>query len=163
MLILCLYFGIGGFCILEMQKRKIEHYEKGNFNGSDAVGKEIMKDIGFTFNIFPHTRKIPSILNFILTSICFGTIGAIGAIFNVIILGKEKVDKVRNILLIPVQGALIGFIMLGFSYLLPLLITSGDVELKPIFVVIFSLIAGMYHHEFYNWVGEFFKKHDPAK
>jgi hypothetical protein len=163
--IIALYFGTGGFIILQNEQL----YEKANtleknevsYNGVVFYNKEIMnaaRQQELIIGIYPYATKIPSILSFILTAVSFGIIGAIGKLINDSIQAKTKLKDTNNLLLVPIQGGIIGIIILGISYTIPILLTNDSVSLKPVTIVILGLFGGVFYLRFYSWFTEVIDK-----
>jgi hypothetical protein len=159
-LLIALYLGTGGFIILQNEQL----YEKSftleakevieSGSGIKFANKERMEAAlqqALIQKIYPYAKSIPSALSFVLTAISFGIIGSIGKIINDVIIKKQILNEVGNLLLIPLQGGIIGLIILGVSYAIPVLLTSDAESLKPITVVFLSLFGGIFYLQFYKW------------
>lgn len=155
---LALYLGSGGFIVLENE----QGYEKALtlqkkeviYKNITFYNKEVMvaaKQQGLIFDFYPYYDRLPSVLNFIITAICFGIIGSIGKVINDSIKNETILYEKKNLLLIPCQGGIIGLIILGVSYTIPVLLTTDNVTLKPITVVFLSLFSGIFYENFYQW------------
>ncbi|WP_281226194.1 hypothetical protein [Flavobacterium aquiphilum] len=153
-----LYFGSGGFIVLDneqqyekaltLQKKEIL-YKNIRFYNKEVMESAKQQDLILDF--YPYYDRLPSALNFIITAICFGIIGSIGKIINDSIKNETLLHKKTNLLLIPCQGGIIGLIILGVSYTIPVILTSENVTLKPITVVFLSLFSGIFYENFYQW------------
>jgi hypothetical protein len=156
---LALYFGSGGFIVLENEQKyekalTLEKKEALYNNLIPFYNKEVMeaaKQQDLILKFYPYYDKLPSVLNFIITAICFGIIGSIGKIINDSIKNETILHKKTNLLLIPCQGGIIGLIILGVSYTIPVILTSDNITLKPITVVFLSLFSGIFYENFYQW------------
>lgn len=153
-----LYFGSGGFIVLENEQKheKAITLQKKEvlYNNIRFYNKEVMesaKQQDLICEFYPYYQKIPSALNFIITAICFGIIGSIGKVVNDSIKNETILYEKKNLFLIPCQGAIIGIIVLGVSYTIPVILTSENVTLKPITVVFLSLFSGIFYENFYQW------------
>ena len=165
MLIIALYFGSGGFIILENEQkyeRAIVLPEKtAKYKGIPFYNKEVMltaKEQELITKIYPYSKRIPSTLSFILTAMAFGLIGSLSKLINQCLSDKTKLSETENLFLIPFQGALIGLIILGISYTIPTFLTNESGSLKPITVVLLSLFGGIYYKNFYTWLSSLIKK-----
>lgn len=153
-LFLALYFGTGGFLILQndqtyedLKATKVTESNKQDI----VVGMQNIVDEQTAIEaIYPYILALPTVLSFLITSICFGIIGSIAKIVNDTIQSKKKITATVNLLLIPIQGGLIGIIILGISYALPVLLTNENISLKPISIVFLSLFGGVYYQNFYS-------------
>jgi hypothetical protein len=171
--IIAIYLGVGGFLILRNDQL---------FNESLALKSSPVTYDGVTFNtkeemeavqqqdlilcVFPYADRIPSVLSFLLTAISFGIIGAIGKVINDTIQGGTRLRDVKNLLLITVQGAIIGLIILGVSFTIPVVLTNEKSSLNPVTVVFLSLFGGIYYLKFFNWITNVISKvvfEDPSK
>jgi len=170
--LIALYLGTGGFIILQND----QIYIKPNVNSRDSdnlrdtvyfkkkqvISKNINYDNkevlyvaeqqGLILKIYPYADKIPSILCFILTAISFGIIGSVGKVINDSIQNKNELNNAPNLLLIPIQGGFIGLIIIGISYVIPIILTNDSVSLKPVTIVFLSLFGGIFYLNFYNWL-----------
>jgi hypothetical protein len=156
--IIALYFGTGGFIILQNEQlyEKAIALEKNEVisEGIPYYNKEVMiaaKQQDLILEIYPYAEKIPSILSFVLTAISFGIIGAIGKVVNDTILKDAKLNDTNNLLLVPIQGGIIGIIILGISYAIPILLSNDNVSLDPVTIVFLSLFGGIFYLNFYKW------------
>jgi hypothetical protein len=156
--VLALYFGSGGFIVLEneqkyekaiaLQKKEVV-YKRITFYNKEVM--EAAKQQNLIQKFYAYYDQLPSVLNFIITALCFGIIGSIGKVVNDTIKNETILAEKTNLLLIPCQGAIIGLIILGVSYTIPVLLTSENVTLKPITVVFLSLFSGIFYENFYQW------------
>ena len=157
--LIVLYLGSGGFIILQNEQsyekaftleRKEVVYESINF-----YNKEVMiaaREQELIISIYPYATKIPSFLSFLLTAISFGIIGALGKVINDSIQNGTNFKDAPNLLLIPMQGGIIGIIILGISYTIPIILTNENITLKPITIVFLSLFGGIFFLNFYSWI-----------
>ena len=157
-LLAALYLGAGGLSILQNQ----QSYERASmlernevwFKGISFQNKEIMETAiqqELILRVFPYASKIPSIISFIITAISFGSIGAIGRVINDSIVKQTRLWDNKNLLLIPIQGALIGLIILGISFTIPVVLTANETTLNPVTIVFLSLFGGIFYLNFYKW------------
>ncbi|MFL9843313.1 hypothetical protein [Flavobacterium rhizosphaerae] len=168
-----LYFGTGGLIYLELEKRYSDAQSEAVKNKKVSDGKsvvinnipfnnkkiaEIAKDQFLAEAIYPYVVYIPTFLNFIITAISFGIIGTFAKTINYCITNNTKIADVTNLLLLLIQGACIGFIILGISYAIPTILTNEEVTLKPISIVFLSLIGGIFHEDFYKWLRDSVKQ-----
>jgi hypothetical protein len=153
-----LYFGSGGFIILENEQQyekaitsqeKIVALGKAKFYNKEVMVCAEQQDL--ISIIYPYYNILPDALNFIITAICFGIIGSVGKVINDSIKNEITLYRKTNLLLIPCQGGIIGLIILGISYTIPVILTGENVTLKPITVVFLSLFGGIFYENFYQW------------
>jgi hypothetical protein len=156
--VMAFYFGTGGFIILQNDQQ----YETANTLEKNEVcssgvkfhNKEAMiaaKQQDLILAIYPYATKIPATLCFIFTAISFAIIGSVGKMINDSIPKGIKLKDTTNLLLVPIQGGIIGIIILGISYTIPIVLTNDNVSLKPITIVFLSLFGGVFYQNFYNW------------
>lgn len=169
------YFGTGGFLILQNDQAYEQAKELKQMpvevDGICFYNREVMiaaTQQDLILKIYPYALNIPSFLSFIITALSFGIIGSIGKVINDIIHGERQLNDFPNLLLIPLQGAFIGLIILGISFAIPVILTSENISLKPIAIVILSLFGGIYYRNFYSWITNIlektlFVKKDPDK
>jgi len=156
--VMALYFGSGGFIYLQNE----QNYEAAcllpkkdvTFNSIPYRNKEIMvcsQEQELILSVYPYVHTIPAALRYIITALSFGLIGAIGRLINNTITNGSSLKNTPNTLLVPLQGAIIGLIVLGISYTIPIFLNNGSTSLKPITVVFLSLFGGIFYLEFYPW------------
>ncbi|NMM47759.1 hypothetical protein [Marinigracilibium pacificum] len=157
--IIALYTGTGGYLILQNEQlyehaqtleKKVVRYGKVCFDNKEVMKAALEQDK--IAMVYPYALKIPSFLSFLLTAISFGIIGAYGNIINDTIKHKRQFKDTQNLLLVPVQGGIIGIIILGISYTIPVILTNENVSLKPITVVFLCLFGGIFYLKFYDWI-----------
>jgi len=167
-LLLIIYIGVGGMIILENDQRyqkfdddkniKSDQIDTTKFYVYDSIqfsSKEKMlayREQYLAEQIFPYLDKLPSFLNFFLTSISFGIIGAFSKVINDSIKKGEPPQGMVNLFLIVTQGGLIGIIVLSISYIVPALLIADGVQLKPLTIVLLSLLGGVFYLEFFEWL-----------
>lgn len=155
---IALYFGTGGYIILQneqlYEKVKTLENKEVEYQGITFYNKETMnaaREQGLIICVYPYAMKIPSFLSFLFTAVSFGIIGALGKVINDTIQQKVKIKDTHNLILIPLQGGIIGIIILGISYTIPIILTNENVSLKPITIVFLSLFGGIFYLNFYDW------------
>lgn len=154
-----LYFGTGGYVIIQNEQmyedaQKLEKREVVE-NGSKYDNIELLRMVKQRqqiIKLFPYAQHIPNGVSFIITAMAFGIVGAIGRVINDIIRLKQKLTETPNLLLIPLHGAIIGVVILGISYSIPILLTGDNIQLKPISMVFISLLGGIVYDNFYTWI-----------
>jgi hypothetical protein len=152
-LLVSLYFGSGGFLILQNDQWRQDikpKIENGKEVSDEEAQRTALIEQTQIFYFYPYIRRLPTVLSFLITSICFGIIGAIAKMVNDAIKSQARIDETPNVLLIPLQGGLIGLIILGISYTLPVLLTNENTSLKPISIVFLSLLGGIYYINFFE-------------
>ncbi|MDN3689348.1 hypothetical protein [Cyclobacterium jeungdonense] len=156
--ITALYFGSGGYIILQNEQlyEKAQTLEKNEvvYKGVTFYNKETMiaaREQDLIIRVYPYAMKIPSFLSFLLTAVSFGIIGALGKVINDTLQKNVIFKETPNLLLVPIQGGIIGIIILGVSYAIPIILTNENVSLKPISIVFLSLFGGIFYMNFYEW------------
>lgn len=152
--LIALYFGTGGFLILE-NDLKVNEVRNTKTTSENAQSLKmdldnLLAEQTLIVEIYPYILKLPTVLSFLITAMCFGMMGAIAKVINDIIQARNKVEDTINLLLIPLLGAFIGLIILGVSYALPTLLTNENISLKPISIVFLSLFGGIYYMKFFK-------------
>ncbi|WP_047446253.1 hypothetical protein [Alistipes sp. ZOR0009] len=156
--IAALYFGTGGYVILQneqmyenalkLEKKEVE-YKGTTYHNYELY--RMVRQYGLILKVFPYTQHIPTGVSFIITAMAFGVVGAIGRVINDTIRAKQKLNQTANLLLITAHGAIIGVVILGISYSIPMLLTGENIPLKPITVVFICLLGGIIYDNFYTW------------
>lgn len=156
--VIALYLGTGGYIILQnkqmYEKAKTLEKKEVDYQGITFYNKEIMsaaREQDLIIYVYPYAMKIPSFLSFLLTAVSFGIIGSLGKVINDTIQKKVKFKDTQNLILVPIQGGIIGIIILGISYTIPIILTNENVNLKPITIVFLSLFGGVFYLNFYDW------------
>lgn len=171
--VLALYLGSGGFIYLQNEQNyeaacampaKEVQFGKLRFYNEDAMN--CMQEQELILSVYPYVHSIPAALRYIITALSFGMIGAIGRLMNLAIATGSSLKDMRNLLLIPLQGAIIGLIVLGISFTIPIFLNNESTSLKPITVVFLSMFGGISYLEFYPWFTgmlqrKFEKEEDP--
>lgn len=160
-----IYFGAGGLIILE-NDLKYEMAKKVSNDTQDTVEYKNSRGVIFktkealeasdqqdlAFKIFPHLNDIPSFLSFFITSVCFGVIGVFGTLVNTTIISKDALPPLVSLILVTIQGFLIGILVLSISYVIPNILISETVSLNPIAIVVLSLLGGVCYKDFFSWL-----------
>lgn len=164
-ILISLYLGFGGFIILE-NKQKFDKAmalpEKkvkfGIITFRNKEQGEAGQELKLIQRVFPYAAEIPTVLGFMLTAMAFGVIGSMARVINTCIMDKKTIKEVQNLFLIIAQGMLIGVIILGISYTVPVVLTTEDTALKPITIVFLSLFGGINYENFFNWLTKIIQK-----
>ncbi len=159
--VLSLYFGIGG-------SLKTENYNEinKNYDFDDTVQVrhlpdntvyknyaelQLYKEDQKALKIFPWITFIPSFVGTIITACFFGMLGAVISLLKDVALRNEKVEDVSYIS-IPLLGFLTGIVVLGLNYIIPIVLVAGENDIRPITLLFFSLFAGLFSPQFYNYL-----------
>lgn len=111
--------------------------------------------IGSMYNWF---YRIPDKLTLFLTSMALGGLGSVISIVSRMALKNASIVDLKvfwNALL----GALIGILVLGISYILPLLLTTEtEINIRPTTLIFISLFAGLYAEKFLTSLEKYFSQ-----
>lgn len=154
--VLALYLGSGGFIYLQNEqnyeaacKMPKKEVKLGSIQFYNEGAMTCLQEQDLILSVYPYVHSIPAALRYIITALSFGIIGAIGRLISIAILSESRLQEIPNLLLIPLQGAIIGLIVLGISYTIPIFLNNESTSLKPITVVFLSLFGGVSYLEFY--------------
>lgn len=161
----CLVFGVVGF-IAEDLKEQIEHArtlkeDKVIYHGQTYRNEEMasalleFKTLKETFGNW--VVDWPELGKLFITSLIFGALGGVTKT-ALLIIKKELLLSDINLLLYPFFGMLIGLLVLGLSYLVPIMLTSGFTEIRRTSLIFFCLFAGLFSEEFITGVKNQFVK-----
>ncbi len=171
-----LYLGCGGLTSLELAQNKEEiekmvidqtdtvsvDYDGKNFINVSAaniykVEKEYDKKFALASRIFPLLNLPYSFLALIITAFAFGALGGTISIIKGVAIDNIPLER-SKILSRPFLGGGSGIIILSISYILPLLLISGETEIRSLSIVFISLFGGLFPVEFFNWLSSVFGK-----
>ncbi|GEM_PF-854307 len=169
-LIPSLYFGVGGYISIDLMDQKTKYL----ISPSDSLINVAIAGINMDFknyehfkyevnyqsskNYFPWIDDFSDTFSVLVTALSFGIIGGLTRLLKQICFDEDKSILTVKVLSIPLLGMLSGIIMLGFSYLLPTLIVSGDQSIRPTTLIFLTLFAGLFSRKFYAWLNRSFDK-----
>lgn len=114
---------------------------------ADALkAKELKKAETFCGWIF----KLPDPSATFITALCFGYLGGVLGVFKRTQMENLPLDL--NSTWRPMFSMLSGILVLGLTYILPTVLSSGQAEPRPMTLMFLCLFAGVYNTEFYAWV-----------
>ena len=174
-----LYFGLAGILYADITEEKEfisrtsnqQHEIKippGVIQGVDSAGNTYYESDGARFSsleklvlyeneeaagdLFDWYDDLPDKLILFITSMALGGLGALISLVKKLALEGARVDDLKTFWH-PMLGALIGIIILGISYLVPIIITTqSDVEIRATTLIFLSMFAGMYSKEFLTFL-----------
>ena len=103
------------------------------------------------YALFPWLERLPDLISLLITSCAFCLLGSLIMLFLQVLRKTTKLED-ENLLLIAITGFLTGFVVLGLSYLIPLVVVRDEKMIRPISLMFFSLFAGLYSNRFYEKV-----------
>jgi hypothetical protein len=101
------------------------------------------------------TTKFPNMINLLIGSCAFCVIGVVISIFKMMLFDKLQVDD-GYIVFAPFLGMLTGFVVIALSYLVPNILTQDVGKLRPLPLMMISLLVGIFIEEFYNKISKYF-------
>ncbi|TRX49696.1 hypothetical protein FNH22_26890 [Fulvivirga sp. M361] len=170
-----LYFGLAGILYADLteekefiggsnQVKKEVQLPPGVTKGIDSLGNAYYEMNGVKFtslekiklrgqeeaaeSVFNWYKTLPNKLILFITSMALGGLGSLISLVKKLALENARIDDLRTFWH-PMLGALIGIIVLGISYLIPIIITTeSEVEIRATTLIFLSMFAGMYSKEF---------------
>lgn len=156
------YFGSAGYT-----KLKID--ELNNLGKSSGQGKSVsLGSITFQNPYFMEAYQeetkavkyfpefflsMPNILVFLITACSFGILGAQTFLVKRVAIDSELLINLK-VVSVPLLGALTGIIVLGLATTVPVLLISGEAELKPITLIFLCFFGGFYNTKFFDWLND---------
>ncbi len=159
-----LYFGLAGILYADLVEEKAAAITEQ----TSASGQHLFTYKGAAFStrekaaiaqqedqassIFSWFAYLPEKLILFITSLALGGLGGVIGIVKRMALGKASILEVKPFW-IPMLGALIGILVLGVSYLLPVILTtSTEVEIRATTLIFVSMFAGLYSRQFLSFL-----------
>lgn len=171
-----LYLGSGGITSLELaaEETRINELvvdandtipvildEKEFKSRSEAIvyleDKQFKENKKLAEGIFPWLNLPYTFLSLLITSFAFGSLGGSISVLRDITLDKPKIDEAK-IFSKPILGGGCGVVILSISYILPVLIVTGETQIRTISIVFVSLFGGLFTEHFYLWLSTVFGK-----
>jgi hypothetical protein len=124
------------------------------FKSDDAMKKavEFEKAEKFCGWIF----ALPDVIALGVSALAFGFLGGILGIFKKLYYNKELYSE--RIFVYPFFTALSGLLVLGLAYVVPSVLTSSEVALRPVGLIFLCLLMGAFADEFFSWAQAKVKK-----
>lgn len=159
-----LYFGLAGVLYTDLaeekaaviteslnaQGEKVFVYDGINFSSMEKA--RVYRDEMAATGMFSWFRSLPSKLILFLTSMALGGLGGVIGVVKQVALANKNILELKPFWS-PMLGALIGLLVLGISYLLPVLLTTtNEVEIRSTTLIFVSLFAGLYARQFLNFL-----------
>lgn len=121
---------------------------------------EIVEQYQKFMRFYPWMEDLPDIITLLLTCCSFSLLGSYILIARGFALRKRKVLAVGHPTII-LSSFLTGLVIMGLSYLLPLVLVNEGGKIRPFTLMFLSLFGGMYSNTFYDklskYVGQMFK------
>ena len=158
-----LYFGLAGILHADLMEEKEsaiqeqtadgEHvyvYDGIRFSSYDkAVVYQREQMASGTFSWF---LTVPSKLILFLTAMALGGLGGVIGMVKQLALANASILDLKPFWG-PMLGALIGLLVLGISYLLPVILTTDtEVEIRSTTLIFISMFAGLYARQFLRFL-----------
>jgi len=141
------YAGVGGMRSgVIVYKNKLE-MQKGE------IAKEKEKFLKF----YPWVEKLPDLIVLLLTCCSFSLVGSSILVVRDLALKHENVIT-RSHTIVIISGFFIGLIILGLSYLLPVVLINEGGKIRPITLMFLSLFGGMYSNKLYEKLSHYVNK-----
>jgi len=121
---------------------------------------EIIEQYKKFIRFYPWIEDFPDIIILLLTCCSFSLLGSYILIVRGFTLRKKKVDLAGHPTMI-LSSFLTGLVIMGLSYLLPLVLINEGGKVRPFTLMFLSLFGGMYSNTLYDklskYVGRMFK------
>jgi hypothetical protein len=123
-------------------------YEIDGVRFSTLEAAEQWRDEENMLGLFIWLDDKPAGFILFITAIAMGGLGgAIGIVRNVSMFKQDLLHQ--RVLSLPLLGSLIGVMVLGISYLLPLVLTTDtNAEIRPTTLIFLSLFSGLFSKDF---------------
>lgn len=165
------YFGSAGYTKLKIDELNNMGKSSGQVK-SVSIGKITFQNSYFmkayleeikAIKYFPEFfLSIPNILVFLITACSFGVLGALTFLVKIIAIDGELLINLK-VVSVPLLGALTGIIVLGLATTVPVLLISGESELKPLTLIFLCFFGGFYNSKFFNWLNDTIGNLFPSK
>lgn len=171
-----LYFGCGGLTSLELtqDKAKVESmvidakdtiaviYEGREYQNISAANIKKANDAYekryvLASSIFPWLNLPYTFLGLLLTSFAFGALGGSISLLKNMAIDNISIENIKAFSR-PFLGGGCGIIILSVSYILPLLIVTGDTQVRSLSIVFVCLFGGLFTENFFLWLSSTFSK-----
>lgn len=162
------FFGAGGYALIDLEIQKLEAEKNPADSVMRSVGKVTFKNKKLA-QIYIQERSlkkmfllkdIPELILFLVTASCFGLLGGCVNLIKQMAFEDKKLIELK-IVSIPILGLFCGLLILGISYLVPTLLVSGEIIVRPVSLIFLSLFAGLFSKKFHEWIhskfSDFFK------
>ena len=158
-----LYYGVGGYMsiVLLDQKEKAELGQDVGLKIDDTIYRNMDQYKWFhnkkqLETVFPWLIKVPQSLAIIIAALSFGILGGVTRLIKQIAFDDGVTLENIRAVSIPTLGMLSGIIMLGVTFIIPTVLTSGEQELRPTTLIFLTLFAGLFAKRFYEWLSTCF-------
>lgn len=110
--------------------------------------------------IYPWLDDLPDLIILLITCCSFSLIGSYILIVRELALKTQKTITAHHIIYV-INGLLTGLIVLGLSYLLPLVLINDNGTIRPATLMFLSLFGGLYSNKLFEklsgYVDQIFK------
>lgn len=161
----CLVFGVVGFIAEDLKEQisdaRVLPEDKVRYHGQIYRNEEMasalleFKTLKETFGTW--VVDWPELGKLFITSLIFGALGGVTKTV-LLMIKKDLLLSDINLLLYPFFGMLIGLLVLGLSYLVPIMLTRGFTEIRRTSLIFFCLFSGLFSEEFITGVKNQFVK-----
>ena len=174
--VLSIYIGCGGLTSLELTDEN-DRISKLVVDAKDTIAvklnglsfenksaaniyaeeKEHDRKARLAASIFPWLNFPYSFMGLMITSFAFGVLGGTISLLKGIALTNTNTEN-SKIFSLPLLGGGCGILILSIAYILPILIVSGETQVRPVTIVFVSLFAGLFTDKFFQWLASNFDK-----
>lgn len=154
-----LYFGIGGYVALDIEKRKVHSkylpensvvFEEIEFRNIEAAS--VYDDEKKAHRFFGLILKsLPKNMIYLFTAMSFGILGVVTRITKEVAIDNADIKAVE-VYFFPVLGLMTGIIILAISQIIPNILINSSGSVEPMTLAFLSLIAGFCSKQFYEWL-----------
>lgn len=161
--LLGLYGGLSGLVkiqietLKEIAQKAPEHQIIEEINGEDVTyfspesRDAIVAQENAMNSIFYWVFQIPAPLPHVIAALAFGVLGSIVRLLRAI-LSKEPLPEIRILLLRPIFGSLIAFMMLGVVAIVPSILTIDETTLRPSSLLFTCFLGGAFAEYVWSWL-----------
>lgn len=115
------------------------------------------QEIDKTMDFFKFIDMFPSLLLLVITACSFGLLGGTIKIIRDTVFNSIPISETKYVL-VPLLGLLSGLIIFALSYIIPIVLVSGENEVRKTTLMFLSLFAGIMVDKFYFWLETLFNK-----
>jgi hypothetical protein len=167
--LLALYVGIGGLGNEDYKNKLISLNTNGPAIGDTVPVKEGLIEYPNVFEMkkieiieqqnnfmqfYPWLEKLPDIISLLFTCGSFSLLGSFLFITRNIISNRSKVSIIKYPAIV-LSSLLTGLVIMGLSYLLPIVLINDGGKIRPIALMFLSLVGGMYSNTLYKKLSKY--------
>lgn len=156
-----LYLGVGGMERVELIRQAKEAAKKPASDGTFSYGGEtfsskealaVARNEERVERLFPWIGLLTSLASLALTAGAFGVLGGAARVVKELVIDSKPLD-LKEVVLNPLFGFLVGIMLLGISYVLPAALTDQeDVQLTPTTLLFLCFFGGLFSRRVFTWV-----------